>query len=359
VLFRSHVNYPTLLSSLQLLPLSSWFNLKIAETTPYQVGALEHDRVVKVGCGGAHAAAITDKGKLYTWGENLQGQLGVGDLKRRDQPVLVGAALSGKRIVDVACGYQYTLVLTDQGEVYEMGKVSVRPHRNSPDKTDTAHTPRRVPATPSLHFTAIASGFTHALALTDDGKVYAWGRNQFGQTAKELETTHATLNDNNTTQQQQEGKVEGDERVQKESDWMAMCVNTGALGSRVVKAIACGQQHSLALTDEGEVIGWGLNNRGQLGLSRDLFSTPLPHTLPLLASQKNIASNARVAKIFSGFDYSSVLTEQGDIVEAGGGKETVCMHRPDGARYLAIAYGCHHSLILSRDATPSPPPNPT
>ena len=39
-----------------------------------------------------------------------------------------------------------------------------------------------------------------------------------------------------------------------------------ALETRTIKQVACGQMHTLALTDNGLVLAWGDNTKGQLGL---------------------------------------------------------------------------------------------
>ena len=39
-----------------------------------------------------------------------------------------------------------------------------------------------------------------------------------------------------------------------------------ALETRTIKQVACGQMHTLAVTDNGLVFAWGDNAKGQLGL---------------------------------------------------------------------------------------------
>lgn len=43
------------------------------------------------------------------------------------------------------------------------------------------------------------------------------------------------------------------------------CIETGGLGQRKVAAVALGQNHTLAITDDGEIYSWGNNAFGQLG----------------------------------------------------------------------------------------------
>ena len=75
----------------------------------------------RVECGDQHTALITPTGDLYTFGDNSEGQLGLGiDYKTfTDKPTLVTGILD--RIQDVSCGYRHTLVLSERGSVYGMG----------------------------------------------------------------------------------------------------------------------------------------------------------------------------------------------------------------------------------------------
>jgi len=73
-------------------------------------GLLEGRTVVKIAAGHAHAAAVTNDGALFTWGMNYT-----------HEPKLESSLLHAK-IVDVACGKNYTLALDEEGRVYSMGK---------------------------------------------------------------------------------------------------------------------------------------------------------------------------------------------------------------------------------------------
>ena len=75
-------------------------------------GLLEGRSVVRVAAGHTHAAAVTADGALFTWGMNFT-----------HEPKLETTLLH-TRIVDVACGQNYTLALDESGRVYSMGKGS-------------------------------------------------------------------------------------------------------------------------------------------------------------------------------------------------------------------------------------------
>ncbi|KAG8227165.1 hypothetical protein J437_LFUL001709, partial [Ladona fulva] len=104
---------------------------------PHRFGPLVDVKIRFVATGNtcAHNVAVTEDGKLLTWGtlflhtsfsvlilkgKNDKGQLGHGDTVRRDTPEEV-AALKDEVIVGAACGRNHTLLLTDQGTVYSCG----------------------------------------------------------------------------------------------------------------------------------------------------------------------------------------------------------------------------------------------
>lgn len=91
----------------------------------------------------------------------------------------------------------------------------------------------------------ICCGGLHTLALSKNGMIYAWGRGEGGQLGLPF---NLLINE--------EGNLY----------LMAPKRIRGGLEGVVVKQIACGDAHSLALLQNGKVLGWGYTNSGQLGL---------------------------------------------------------------------------------------------
>ncbi|KAE9353226.1 hypothetical protein PR003_g3980 [Phytophthora rubi] len=98
---------------------------------PLLVDTLRKFHVVTVSVGNTHTAAITDKGRLYTWGSCWSGQLGLGEAKRagvKDKrlqlcfpiPTIV-EALQQKRITRVSCGAVHTAVVSADGQLFTFG----------------------------------------------------------------------------------------------------------------------------------------------------------------------------------------------------------------------------------------------
>ena len=64
--------------------------------------------------------ALNSEGRVYVWGNNINGQLGTGGLKNATQPILLDA-LEYEKVVDISCGENYSGVVTEKGEVYTWG----------------------------------------------------------------------------------------------------------------------------------------------------------------------------------------------------------------------------------------------
>ena len=74
-------------------------------------------RPVQVACGGFHTAAITEDGKMWTFGGGEHGQLGHGDKVNKVKPTVV-QALEGIFVSQITCGWSHSVALTSKGRVY-------------------------------------------------------------------------------------------------------------------------------------------------------------------------------------------------------------------------------------------------
>jgi E3 ubiquitin-protein ligase HERC2 len=142
--------------------------------------------VSHVDCGGAHTAAVTASGEVYTWGLGGQwwswtlGGLGHGDRNSQAMPKQV-AALEGIRVVKVACGKMHTLALTSEGSVYAWGEGQYGRLGLSSNSSRAVPTMIYQEVFGNEKVVDVQSGAYHGIALTESGKVYVWGRNHYGQ----------------------------------------------------------------------------------------------------------------------------------------------------------------------------------
>ncbi len=189
-------------------------------------------KIVDITYGLFHVLAITKCGKCFSWGYNFFGQLGIGTQINNNRPKLI-KDLSHEKIVKISCGYNHSLVLTKNGRVYGFGL-------NSEGQIGCGNNENQLNPIMIIGFNnekvvSIACGGCHSLALTDSGSVFRWGQNYFGQ------LRNGNNNKINPT------KINLDIDI-------------------VIKSISCGPNHSLLLSTDGDIYAFGLNNLGQLGL---------------------------------------------------------------------------------------------
>ena len=85
---------------------------------------LKGKRIVDISAGGIHTVAIDEEGKVYTWGNNYDGQLGYVTEDNSTEPICISNKeneLKGKRIVDISAGYGHTVAIDEEGKVYTWG----------------------------------------------------------------------------------------------------------------------------------------------------------------------------------------------------------------------------------------------
>jgi alpha-tubulin suppressor-like RCC1 family protein len=186
-----------------------------------------------------HSLALDTKGKLYTWGNNDEGQLGLGDGglgKNGTIPTLTAPELTFRTI---AAGYSHSLALDIKGKLYAWG-YNNEGQLGLDDFGESTYRTIPTPVAPELTFRTIAAGFSHSLALDTKGRLYTWGRNNEGQLG---------MGDSG----------EGRNRT----------IPTLIKSELTFRAITGGGNHTLALDTKGKLYSWGNNNKGQLGLGGD------------------------------------------------------------------------------------------
>lgn len=142
------------------------------------------DDITTLAAGFAHTCALNSQGQVMCWGDNSHGQLGDENHDVHTTPVIVPGLDSGA--VKVAAGNGYTCALTSQGGVKCWGKND--PYENQ--LGDGTETDRSVPAdVPGLTSGAadIAAGNAHTCALMQNGKVRCWGWTYYGYSGIETD----------------------------------------------------------------------------------------------------------------------------------------------------------------------------
>jgi alpha-tubulin suppressor-like RCC1 family protein len=213
-----------------------------SSTTPVQVEGLSN--IVSIEAGWRHCIALKDDGSVWAWGQNDSGQLGDNTYEPRPSAQQVPGLLN---IASIHAGYWHNFAITDDGSVYVWGDNQMGQLGLGSSFPPTYNSPQTLNLTGVVD---IASGYWHSLALLEDGSVYAWGDDSFGQLGL--------------------GEVN-------------FAVSPTAVpGLENIAAIACGTSFSAAVNEDGEVWTWGYNASGQLGIASNVNAqSPASVELPL------------------------------------------------------------------------------
>jgi alpha-tubulin suppressor-like RCC1 family protein len=145
------------------------------------MGALAGKTITAVASGWRHSLALCSDGTLAAWGVNERGQLGDGTTTNRPAPVAVNRSgvLSGKTIIALAAGGEFSLVLCSDGTLASWGHGQFSQLGNG--STSQRTLPVLVSRTGVLSgktVSRISAGDYHSLALCTDGTLAAWGGNE-------------------------------------------------------------------------------------------------------------------------------------------------------------------------------------
>jgi alpha-tubulin suppressor-like RCC1 family protein len=283
--------------------------------------------VTAIAAGGEHSLALLSDGTVIAWGADESGQLGNDEaLESQPAPVRV-AELEGVQAIAASSGH--SLALLEDGSVRAWGGNFWGQLGNGGDTDEP--TPVRVEGIDDA--VAIAAGVFHSLALLGDGTVRSWGGNTSGQLG--IGTIAA--------------QEPGEELGPGESARSPVEVP----GLANVQQIAAGQEHSLALLEDGTVRAWGWDELGQLGDSEDLVDQPAPVPVEGLFDVSSIAAGYRhsLAVLRDG---SVRSWGQNDFGELGNGNRELRATpvRVEGLREVdSLAAGQSFSLALRMRST--------
>ncbi|XP_049804341.1 probable E3 ubiquitin-protein ligase HERC4 isoform X1 [Schistocerca nitens] len=234
--------------------------------------------VKQVACGYNHTLLLTSDGQLYSCGNNDHGQLGHNKPCKRLEQV---DGLEAYIITQASCGISHSLAVNEWGQVFAWGSDS---HGQLGVGLDCVSQPlpKMIKALATSHVVQITSGHNHCLALTNNGELYAWGCNEYGQLGLGSSVSKETR----------------------------PCLVRSLMGIPIA-IIACGGNHSFAVSKSGAVYGWGKNVFGQLGLNDDINK--------LYPTQLKTLRSAKVKYIACGEDFSVFLTKDGGVFTCGSG----------------------------------------
>jgi len=266
-----------------------------------------------ISAGAGFTCALSTAGVAYCWGGNAYGQLGIGSQEASNRPTRVG--IEGVTFAAISAGDSHACAVTTAGVAYCWGS-------NAGGKLGTGragggHTVP-VPVAGHLLFRAISAGYFHTCALTRDGTIYCWGRNEMGEVGNSpraqapapvriagggFRFVHAAARFDYTCAVDADGALRcwgadcfaqlGVDSLTETCGTPAMpCSSTPATVriSAKVQSVSDTYSHTCALTQDGGVLCWGENNAGQVGNGTGGESVGRPTAVPGVLGYRAISA---------------------------------------------------------------------
>lgn len=197
----------------------------IPKSTPVQVHTLTG--IIEIASKSEHSLALKNDGTVWAWGHNIYGALGDSTLNQRMTPVQ--SYISG--VIAVAAGWEHSLALKSDGTVWAWGANDWGQLGIGFMSSNGWTVPRHILSLTGV--VAIAAGEAFSIALKNDGTVWTWGRNTWGQLG--IGATYDS----------------------------AIPVKITTLSGII--AIFAEHSHAFALKNDGTLWAWGVGTSGQLG----------------------------------------------------------------------------------------------
>jgi alpha-tubulin suppressor-like RCC1 family protein len=255
----------------------------------FSCGCCPHTKIIAISAGDSFSMALRSNGTIWTWGLDDQGQLGNGitggNFELPGQVVNDPDRCSSfKKAIAISAGGAHALALKNDGTVWAWGSNSDGQLGLASPIGVNSNVPVQVLGLPPT-IIGVAGGGAASYALDNNGVVWAWGSNSNGQLANATPIG---------------------------SDNPVPAPVVGFPGGVTVTAIAGGGSHALAILSNGFVWAWGSNSNGQLGPVPPLggnSDVPVPVGL------------ANVSAISAGLSHSLALLNNGTVWDWGRGTE--------------------------------------
>lgn len=276
---------------------------------PTEVKALAKTQLAAATCGSAHNVVVDKAGQVLTWGKCHYGQLGHGEMDQNELVPRPVEALRGVQVRRVAAGDSHVLAVTAEGGVYTWG-VGFYGSLGHGDETSLA-VPKPVEKLRGERVASAAGGAFHSLAVTEDGRVFVWGRDHCGQLGRKA----VRMPDYSAG-----GKGTKLVRLnQKEPVELELPSNPSGVISRCKVVSAC-NNHSLLLLESGIILSFGANDLGQLGRKDTPDDSVSNFQIDPSHFQDTRGTAEDVSFIAAGWSHCAAITASGLLYTWGEGR---------------------------------------
>ncbi|MFN3198639.1 MAG: thrombospondin type 3 repeat-containing protein [Bradymonadia bacterium] len=263
---------------------------------------------VSLGAFGSHTCAVLSDATVKCWGENNNGELGIGTTDNRgDAANEMGDNLPRARIpadtavVQVSGGYNQTCAryADGTGKCWGYNGYGLLGYEDTVQRGDISYAVGdELPSIDLGTGRTVAQssvGYHHVCALLDDNSIKCWGRNDLGQ-----------LGQGNNTQR-------GDGANEMGDNLAAVDLGTDNGTPFVVTKLVSGHYHNCALFNDGRAKCWGYNNSGQLGIeSTSTRGTSATHMGDNLAFV-NVGAGRTITDIDAGGNHTCATLDDNTV----------------------------------------------
>jgi alpha-tubulin suppressor-like RCC1 family protein len=306
--------------------------------TPINTSNLAGKSIIDVAPADHHSLALTSDGTVFAFGSNTLGATGLGTTVGNTlvaTPINT-ANLSGKVISQITAGTDHSVLLANDGSVFSFG------FNGAGDTGLNTNVGNTLVATPidatnlaGKKITQISTGLDHSLLLADDGSVFTFGSNRYGQTGL--------------------GTANGETLI-------ATQIDMTNIGSKKIIQVSADYDHSLLLADDGTVFSFGYNRNGLTGQGTAVGTT-------LIATEIDATNigGYKISQVAAGREHSLLLDDNGTVYSFGvnGYGETglgttagsaliatpIVTSNLGGEKITSISAGEFYSLLLAADGT--------
>ena len=348
---------------------TSFFIFGSIETKATSLFLNENEKIVDVELGAFFSLAVTNEGRVFTWGANESGQLGKGDTVNTSTPVEITNRInqllrSDETVVKYRLGYAHVVALTSQGRIISWGGIG-----------SSGSNTRNTPGILSIPFLAseevISDIFINgasSVALTTQNRVIAWGSGDTGLLSRPFLSktgspsyyaisptditpvfnfsgdehiinvgigfVHAIYYSSENKAYSMGSNQSGQLAIEEFGSWFGSPIDISSQFNfgqdEVITSMNFGHEYSMMLSSNNKLYTFGSSREGEIG--RNFTSVPISQSKPANITNSFLLNNESISRAEAGFRIGSVLTSNNQLWMWGSNTFGEILGRPIGQK---------------------------